>query len=91
MWEKKVPEVGSADLERLLRRGLTADFQPLVRVRSNRSHEWTLIYARPLGNRLEVMLLTHDSSDTVLIRADVDADALSRTVNERGSMHLARR
>lgn len=79
-WDDRRAAIDGADLERLLRRGLSRDYQPLVRVRSR--GEWTFIYARPAGDRFEIMLLTHDDSDTVLIRADVDAEQLARTVNE---------
>lgn len=81
-WEKTEGQavMDGAELERMLRRGLSAEYQPVVRVRSH--GEWTFIYARPFGDRIEIMLLTHDHSDTVLIRADVDAEKLAQTVNE---------
>lgn len=81
MWEESAAAIDGADLEKTLLRGLAPGFQPLVRVRAK--GEWTFIYARPRGDRFEMMLLTHDSSDTVLIRADVDAEELSRTINDR--------
>jgi len=84
MWDQKPASIAGVDLERLLRRGLPPDFQPMVRVRSK--SEWTFIYARPSGDRFELMLLTHDNSDTVLIRADVDVEQLSRVINEPRSM-----
>lgn len=84
VWDEKPMKIDGADLERLLRRGLPPDFQPMVRVRSR--SEWTFIYARPRGDRFELMLLTHDNSDTVLIRADVDVEQLSRTINDPRSM-----
>lgn len=82
-WEgnSRATSIEGADLERLLQRGLTPDYQPLVRVRSR--GEWTFIYARPIGSRFEVMLLTHDHSDTVLVRADIDAEQLGRAVSQR--------
>lgn len=79
-WEGRHDSIDGVDLEQLLRRGLTADYQPVVRVRSRR--EWTYIYARPAGDRFELMLLTHDNSDTVLVRADVDAEQLGRAIQE---------
>ena len=81
VWDEKPAAIEGADLERTLLRGLSRDFQPLVRVRSKK--EWTFIYARPRGDRFEMMLLTHDDSDTVLVRADVDAEELARTINDR--------
>jgi hypothetical protein len=80
VWDEKPAQIDGDDLEQLLRRGLSRDFQPLIRARSRK--EWTFIYARPIGDRFEMMLLTHDESDTVLIRADVDVEQLSRAINE---------
>jgi hypothetical protein len=79
-WEDKTTSMAGEDLERLLRRGLTPDYQPVVRARSR--GEWTFVYARPVGSRFEIMVLTHDRSDTVLVRADVDAEELARTASE---------
>ena len=80
-WEKGGAADGDA-LEALLQRGLSRDFHPLVRARSR--GEWTYIYARPDGDRIELILLTRDASDTVLLRANVDAEKLSQTINDHG-------
>ena len=80
-WEKASVIEDGASLESLLQRGLSRDFHPLVRARSR--GEWTYIYARAAGDRIELIVLTHDHTDTVLVRADVDADKLSETINER--------
>ena len=80
-WERdKGVDIDGVELEQLLRRGLAADFQPVVRVRERK--EWTFIYVRPVGDRFEMMLLTHDRSDTVLVRAEIDAEQLARAINE---------
>lgn len=66
----------------LLLRNAGAGFRPLVRVTSNRrGGEWTYIYARPSGNFFELMIATHDRSDTTLVRAVVDLERLQRAVN----------
>ena len=58
-------------------------FRPLVRVWSRRSQEWSFIYARtaPGSSRVELMVLTHDDSDTVLVRVDVDANILAKELD----------
>jgi hypothetical protein len=57
-------------------------FTPLVQVRSRRSGEWSFIYAKPSPdtNRVELIVLTHDDDDTVLVRVEVDANAVAREV-----------
>ena len=86
-WDKHA-ELDGVELEAFLRQGLSSDFQPLVRVRSRK--EWTFIYARPLADRFEIIVLNHDHSDTVLVRADVDGTELSKAVNEHRVSHNSR-
>jgi hypothetical protein len=58
-------------------------FRPLVQTHSRRSGEFTMIFARPAGgDRIEFMLATHDHSDTVVIRAVIDADRMLAHINE---------
>jgi hypothetical protein len=58
-----------------------------VQVRSTRGKgEWTCIYARPAGQHIEVLVFTHDKEDTVLVRAEVDAETFAREVHERKTL-----
>lgn len=70
------------DVQRLMREKLGGGFMPLVQVRSKRSGEWSFIYARPSqhADRFELVVLSHDDEDTVLVRVDVDAKVLSREI-----------
>lgn len=68
-------------LERILREKVGQGFSPLVQVRSRKSDEWTFIYARPHGDRIELIVLTKDDDDTVLVRVDVDADEVAREIH----------
>ena len=67
-------------LERILREKVGQGFSPLVQVRSRKS-DWTFIYARPHGDRIELIVLTKDGDDTVLVRVDVDADEVAREIH----------
>lgn len=60
-------------------------FTPLVQVWSRRSNDWSFIYARPSkhADRLELMILSHDKADTVLVRVDVDANMIARELKDR--------
>lgn len=88
VWERNraTIDLGGADVENLLRRDLARDFQPVVRVRSNRSNEWVFIYAAARAERFEILVLVHDRSDTVLVRADVDGERLARTIADPKSL-----
>ena len=46
---------------------------PLVRVRSKHEQESSFIYAKPLGDKIELLVLTSDNEDTVLVRVVADA------------------
>jgi hypothetical protein len=69
------------EASRIMRSAVGRDFTPLVQVRSKRDREWTFIYAHPMKDMMELMILTNDGSDTVLVRVVVDPD---RVVRELG-------
>ena len=72
-------------LSEIIRTKAGAGFKPLVQVWSKKSNDWSFIYARPSGraDRLELMILAHDNSDTVLVRVLVDADLIARELKDR--------
>jgi hypothetical protein len=72
-------------LSEIIRTKAGAGFKPLVQVWSKRSNDWSFIYVRPSGkaDRLELMILARDSSDTVLVRVEVDANLIARELRDR--------
>ena len=71
------------DLSSALRKAVGSGFRPLVQVRSKLKGEFTFIFARPVDeDRIEFMLATHDHSDTVVLRAVIDADRMLAHINE---------
>lgn len=68
-------------VEAMMRQKVGKGFTPLVQVRSKRG-EWSFIYARPSkdGERVELMLLTKDHEETVLVRVEVDAEDVARHI-----------
>ncbi|MGZ8788305.1 MAG: hypothetical protein ACXW4P_08725 [Thermoanaerobaculia bacterium] len=83
------------ELQNIIRTKAGAGFVPLVQVWSKKSSEWSFIYARPSAktDRLELLILTRDSSDTVLVRVDVDANIVARELKDKpqGVTNMARR
>jgi hypothetical protein len=75
--------VDGVEIERIVAREVPPGFAPLVRARS-RNGEWTFIYARPSGNRVELIVVAHDhgDGDTTLIRVDVDAVRVAREMGD---------
>ena len=71
------------DLTAMIRKAAGAGYRPLVQARSKRKGEFTYILAKPVDeNRIDFMLATHDRSDTVVIRAVIDADKMLAHINE---------
>ena len=87
--------IDPAELQGILVSKMEPGYKPLVRVWSRKSKEWSFIYAKPAQNssRMELMILTHDDSDTVLVRVDVDANVLARELGDhpRNVSKIARR
>jgi hypothetical protein len=75
-------DADGAELQAIMRAKVGPGFTPLVQVRSRKSGEWSFIYAKPSPdtNRVELIVLTHDDDDTVLVRVEVDANAVAREV-----------
>lgn len=71
------------DFAAILREKVGVGYRPIVRVRSTHSGEFTFIYAKPAAdeNRMELFIVTHDRSDTVVIRLDADMEIAAREVN----------
>lgn len=68
-------------LQQMLERHAGEGFRPLVRSWSRKKGEWSFIYAKPKSNgRTELMVLAHDSDETVLVRVDVNADVVARHI-----------
>ena len=71
------------DLTATVRKAAGPGYTPLVQARSNRKGEFTYILAKPVDdNRIEFLLATHDHSDTVVVRAVIDADKMLAHINE---------
>ena len=88
-------DVDPRKLGEIIRTKAGPGFTPLVQVWSRKSNDWSFIYARPSkkADRLELMILAHDDSDTVLVRVDVDATMVARELKDRPRhvSHVARR
>lgn len=82
-------------LHEMIRTQAGAGFVPLVQVRSRKARESSFIYARPSGNsdRLELLVLSHDGSETVLVRVEIDGEVIAREMRSqpRDVTHVARR
>jgi hypothetical protein len=71
-----------SEMQRLMREKAGPGFRPLVQVRSK--GEWTFIYAKPARNAesVELLVLTIDDDETVLVRVDLDAEVFAREMGD---------
>ena len=70
------------DLDALMRSRAGRDYMTLVRVRSRREMESSFIYARPAGDLVELLVLTNDGDDTVLVRVVVDPGVVGKYLGQ---------
>lgn len=71
----------SVEADRIMRSRIGGGYTPFVRVRSKRDHEWSFIYARPVGDLMDLVVLSNDGEDTVLVRVVVDPQRVSRSID----------
>ncbi len=88
-WEDRRFSIDAREIEPLLHATAGADYRPMVATRS-RNGEWTYIYARPArGDLMEMLIVTHDRSDTVALRALIEPKRLADEINgEHHHNHL---
>lgn len=81
-WEGHGEDMDRTQLAAIVRTRAGRGFSPVVEARSARTGEWSFIYARPQGDRrVELLVVSHDASDTVVVRAVVDATTFSEDFN----------
>ncbi|MFP5247438.1 MAG: hypothetical protein ACLGH0_12155 [Thermoanaerobaculia bacterium] len=88
-------KVDARELQATVKAKLGPGFKPLVQVWSRKSSEWSFIYAKvsPDTDRIELVVLSHDDEDTVLVRVDVDASVIAKHIEHgpRNVTEVARR
>ena len=58
------------------------EYHPFVRVRSNRDGEQTYIYAREAGKKYELLLVTVERDEAVIMKMRLNTDAMDKWVDE---------
>lgn len=81
------------ELERMMQSRAGREYVPLVRVRSRRENESSFIYMRPINDKMDLLVLTNDGEDTVLVRVVVNPDVVAQYINKdpRNVGQLAKR
>lgn len=73
---------GDAGFEETLQKALEPEWQPFVRVRSNRDGERTLIYAREKGKDISLFIVTLEHTEAVVMEVKVSEKKLAQMAND---------
>jgi hypothetical protein len=87
-------KLDARQLQQMMERHAGQGFRPIVRTWSRSKGEWSFIYAKPAASgRTEMMILSHDSEETVLVRVEVNADVIAKHIEDepRGVGNVSRR
>ncbi|HEV2424658.1 MAG TPA: hypothetical protein VGZ29_07510 [Terriglobia bacterium] len=71
-----------ADFDAFVQRVAGPDYRPMVRVRSNRDGEQTYIYVRAAKSGYEMLLLTLETSDAVVMKMHLNPSAMEAWVDD---------
>ena len=74
------------DFEGFLRASVGDDYHPFVTVRSNRSGERVFIFAKEVGERMELLMVCAESHETVVLKVRIAPDALEAWLKDPSSM-----
>jgi hypothetical protein len=90
-WEGD-PPVDRMAAGSIIRKTAGRGYSPVIESMSKRTGEWAFIYARPHGgNRVDVLVVSHDHTDTVVVRAVVDATMFMQDFDNPSSLsHVGR-
>lgn len=74
------------DFDSVMRGSLNKDWQPLLSHESKRSRERTVIYSKPAGKDLELIVAAFSQSEATLLQAKVAPETLGRWLDKPGEL-----
>ncbi len=75
-------QVDTAELLEIVRAELGSEWQPIVTSRENRSSELSVIYARPNGHAMRLLIASYEHGELDLVRMELDGSALARFIHD---------
>ena len=70
------------EFDRFMQGVVGPEFQPFVRVRSHRDHEQTYVYLHDLKDASELLVVTIDASDAVVVKMRLKPEAMKDWVDD---------
>ena len=84
LWENQnltASNGADADFPDVVHAGLDEGWQPMVRVWSRRSGERTVVFAKPEGNDMKLLVATVESDEAVVVQMRINPDRLSKCID----------
>jgi len=85
LWENQnfaASEGTDADFPDVVHAGLDEGWQPIVRVWSRRSGERTVVFAKPVGDDMKLLVANVESDEAVVVQMRINPDKLSKCIAE---------
>ena len=76
----------AGDFDAFMQQIAGSEFRPLVRVVSRRDGEQTFIYARPVGDDYEMLIVSLEGDEASVVKTRIAPDVMSRWVEKPGKM-----
>jgi len=70
-----------SDFPAVVRAGLADGWQPMVQVRSRRDGERTVIFAKPDGKNMKLLVATVENDEAVVLQVKINPDKLSECID----------
>ncbi len=70
------------DFTNVVKSGLAEGWQPMVRVWSRRDGERTMVFAKPDGKDMKLLVATVDNEDAVVVQVKINPDKLSKCIDQ---------
>jgi hypothetical protein len=78
--DRKFPPVDSQELEQKIFQSLGSSWQPLVRVRSKKGKELTLVCAKVKGEKMTVMVVSIEEREAAVVRLNLPLEDVSNWI-----------
>lgn len=88
LWENaRIRANKDDDFSDVVRAGLAEDWKPMVRVWSRRNGERTVIFAKPDGKDMKLLVATIDQEEAVVVQVKINPDKLGQYIDEECRNH----
>jgi hypothetical protein len=87
MWQNRgfSADENGLDFPAVVKAGLAQGWQPMVRVWSRRNGENVVVFARPDGKDMKLLVATVDENEAIVVQVKINPDELSKCIEQWSS------